>query len=119
MFGNFKQLFSPLSQLFFSRTPVCGHGWIFFLLNIYKWVGGSGHYVCSRVWLILCGVGVFTSMCFCASIFGHEGQDADDVVYINWLSMVRAGLLGLEFYTPESKSWRQVMCLLTEQFSSY
>ncbi|XP_068187374.1 dipeptidyl peptidase 3 [Antennarius striatus] len=41
------------------------------------------------------------------SIFGHEGQDADDVVYINWLGMVRAGLLGLEFYTPESKSWRQ------------
>ncbi|CAG11740.1 unnamed protein product, partial [Tetraodon nigroviridis] len=41
------------------------------------------------------------------SIFGHEGQDADDVVYINWLSMVRAGLLGLEFYTPESRSWRQ------------
>lgn len=41
------------------------------------------------------------------SIFGHEGQDAQDVVYINWLSMVRAGLLGLEFYTPESKSWRQ------------
>uniref|UniRef100_A0A3B4WVI5 Dipeptidyl peptidase 3 n=1 Tax=Seriola lalandi dorsalis TaxID=1841481 RepID=A0A3B4WVI5_SERLL len=41
------------------------------------------------------------------SIFGHEDQDAEDVVYINWLSMVRAGLLGLEFYTPESKSWRQ------------
>ncbi|MED6268970.1 bifunctional diacylglycerol diphosphate phosphatase/phosphatidate phosphatase [Characodon lateralis] len=41
------------------------------------------------------------------SIFGHDQQDAEDVVYINWLSMVRAGLLGLEFYTPESKSWRQ------------
>ncbi|XP_056449594.1 dipeptidyl peptidase 3-like [Gadus chalcogrammus] len=41
------------------------------------------------------------------SIFGHEGQDAEDVVYINWLYMVRAGLLGLEFYTPESSSWRQ------------
>uniref|UniRef100_A0A671VN76 Dipeptidyl peptidase 3 n=1 Tax=Sparus aurata TaxID=8175 RepID=A0A671VN76_SPAAU len=41
------------------------------------------------------------------SIFGHDGQDAEDVVYVNWLSMVRAGLLGLEFYTPESKSWRQ------------
>ncbi|KAK7925906.1 hypothetical protein WMY93_008216 [Mugilogobius chulae] len=41
------------------------------------------------------------------SIFGHEGEDAQDVVYINWLSMVRAGLLGLEFYTPESNSWRQ------------
>ncbi|KAJ8405848.1 hypothetical protein AAFF_G00312850 [Aldrovandia affinis] len=41
------------------------------------------------------------------SIFGHEGADADEVVYVNWLTMVRAGLLGLEFYTPESKSWRQ------------
>lgn len=53
-------------------------------------------------------------MCFYVycSIFGHEAQDADDVVYINWLSMVRAGLLGLEFYTPESKSWRQVILLL-------
>ncbi|KAG9338203.1 hypothetical protein JZ751_026955 [Albula glossodonta] len=41
------------------------------------------------------------------SIFGHEGTDAEDVIYVNWLTMVRAGLLGLEFYTPESKSWRQ------------
>ncbi|XP_077448467.1 dipeptidyl peptidase 3 isoform X1 [Stigmatopora argus] len=41
------------------------------------------------------------------SIFGHEGRDAEDVVYVNWLSMARGGLLGLEFYTPESKSWRQ------------
>lgn len=48
--------------------------------------------------------------CLCCSIFGHEDQDAEDVVYVNWLSMVRAGLLGLEFYTPESKSWRQVSC---------
>ncbi|KAM6970289.1 dipeptidyl peptidase 3 [Aplochiton taeniatus] len=41
------------------------------------------------------------------SIFGHEGEDAEEIVYVNWLNMVRAGLLGLEFYTPESKSWRQ------------
>ncbi|KAJ8266167.1 hypothetical protein GJAV_G00126710 [Gymnothorax javanicus] len=41
------------------------------------------------------------------SIFGNEGADAEEVVYVNWLTMVRAGLLGLEFYTPESKSWRQ------------
>ncbi|XP_054610474.1 dipeptidyl peptidase 3 [Dunckerocampus dactyliophorus] len=41
------------------------------------------------------------------SIFGHEDQDAEDVVYVNWLSMVRGGLLGLEFYTPENKNWRQ------------
>ncbi|XP_034033982.1 dipeptidyl peptidase 3 isoform X1 [Thalassophryne amazonica] len=41
------------------------------------------------------------------SVFGHDGQEAEEVVYVNWLSMVRAGLLGLEFYTPENKSWRQ------------
>lgn len=40
-------------------------------------------------------------------IFGHEGTDADSIVYINWLNMVRAGLLGLEFYTPENYKWRQ------------
>lgn len=30
-----------------------------------------------------------------------------DVVYTNWLLMVRAGVLGLEYFTPESKTWRQ------------
>ncbi|XP_069750155.1 dipeptidyl peptidase 3 [Narcine bancroftii] len=40
-------------------------------------------------------------------IFGHEGTDADDVIYVNWLTMVRAGVLGLEFYTPENQKWRQ------------
>ena len=47
-------------------------------------------------------------MLFSYRIFGHEGADADNIVYINWLNMVRAGLLGLEFYTPENKNWRQV-----------
>lgn len=28
-------------------------------------------------------------------IFGHEGADGDDIVYANWLSMARAGLLAL------------------------
>ena len=41
-------------------------------------------------------------------IFGFEGADAEDVVYVNWLNMVRDGLLALEFYTPEASSWRQV-----------
>uniref|UniRef100_A0A673UBQ9 Dipeptidyl peptidase 3 n=1 Tax=Suricata suricatta TaxID=37032 RepID=A0A673UBQ9_SURSU len=40
-------------------------------------------------------------------IFGFEGADAEDVIYVNWLNMVRAGLLALEFYTPETSSWRQ------------
>lgn len=30
------------------------------------------------------------------------------MIYVNWLNMVRAGLLALEFYTPETSSWRQV-----------
>lgn len=54
---------------------------------------------------------VLLCLSLCSSIFGHEGQDAEDVVYVNWLSMVRAGLLGLEFYTPKSKSWGQVIFL--------
>ena len=30
------------------------------------------------------------------------------MAYINWLSMVRAGFLGLEFYNPVTKNWGQV-----------
>jgi len=41
------------------------------------------------------------------SIFGHNGQEADDIFYINWLIMARAGLRALEFYTPETKKWGQ------------
>jgi len=42
-------------------------------------------------------------------MFGHEASEGEvtDVVYGNWLIMVRAGLLGLEFYTPSSGTWRQ------------
>ena len=45
-------------------------------------------------------------------VFGHAEQpDAvggvHDIVYINWLLMARAGLVGLEFYTPETNGWRQ------------
>lgn len=41
------------------------------------------------------------------SIFGHEGQDADDIMYVNWLNMARAGILGLEFYSPANETWKQ------------
>lgn len=41
------------------------------------------------------------------SIFGHSGQDADDIIYINWLNMVRSGLMSLEYYSPESRRWGQ------------
>ncbi|XP_065839251.1 dipeptidyl peptidase 3-like [Oscarella lobularis] len=40
-------------------------------------------------------------------IFGYEGQAADDIIYVNWLLMVRAGVVGLEFFSPETKIWRQ------------
>lgn len=45
---------------------------------------------------------------FCFRIFGHHGNDADDIIYINWLNMVRAGLLALEFYSPDTHTWGQV-----------
>jgi dipeptidyl-peptidase III len=41
------------------------------------------------------------------AVFGHAGEAAEDIVYINWLNMVRAGVCGLEFYTPTTAKWRQ------------
>lgn len=45
-------------------------------------------------------------------VFGVEHKDdgsgaISDVTYVNWLLMVRAGLTGLEFFTPSTKQWRQ------------
>jgi len=47
-------------------------------------------------------------------VFGHTDAAAvvaaggiHDITYTNWLLMVKAGLGGLEFYTPETKAWRQ------------
>ncbi|CBZ23453.1 metallo-peptidase, Clan M-, Family M49 [Leishmania mexicana MHOM/GT/2001/U1103] len=34
-------------------------------------------------------------------------KEQQDVIYVCWLNMVRAGLVGLEFYTPEKHQWRQ------------
>jgi len=41
------------------------------------------------------------------SLFGHNGKEADDIFYINWLIMVRAGIRALEFYTVDTKKWGQ------------
>lgn len=41
------------------------------------------------------------------AIFGHENQQADDVMFISYLSMARAGLTSLEFYDPETSKWGQ------------
>lgn len=36
-------------------------------------------------------------------IFNYEGQEAEDVLYIMYLNMARAGLTALEFYDPAAK----------------
>uniref|UniRef100_A0A7S4NQS1 Dipeptidyl peptidase 3 n=1 Tax=Guillardia theta TaxID=55529 RepID=A0A7S4NQS1_GUITH len=43
------------------------------------------------------------------SLFGHSASadEVSDVTYVNWLIMVRAGLLSLEYFTPENSKWRQ------------
>ncbi|XP_053986648.1 dipeptidyl peptidase 3 [Hylaeus volcanicus] len=41
-------------------------------------------------------------------IFGHEGSKADDIIYVNWLSLLWNGCAkALEFYQPSTKKWLQ------------
>uniref|UniRef100_A0A7E4VIE1 Dipeptidyl peptidase 3 n=1 Tax=Panagrellus redivivus TaxID=6233 RepID=A0A7E4VIE1_PANRE len=53
-------------------------------------------------------VGYFLS-CFpdVLNIFGHEGDAAENIKYVNWLAQLRAGLVSLEVYQPEAKKWGQ------------
>lgn len=42
------------------------------------------------------------------SIFGYDNEDeASDLIYVNWLNLLRNGIIGLEFYTPKTSQWRQ------------
>jgi len=40
-------------------------------------------------------------------IFGHSGAEAEDIKYVNWLSMVHAGVKGLEMFSPAVGEWKQ------------
>jgi len=40
-------------------------------------------------------------------IFGHNGHQAKDIKYVNWLSMVLKGVQGLERFSPASGEWKQ------------
>ncbi|XP_072940333.1 dipeptidyl peptidase 3 isoform X2 [Epargyreus clarus] len=41
-------------------------------------------------------------------IFGYEGQEADDVMYVNWLSLLWNGAAkATEMYQPSTKTWLQ------------
>lgn len=42
------------------------------------------------------------------SIFGHENFEADDIIYVNWLSLLWTGCAkALEMYQPSTKKWLQ------------
>ncbi|XP_046646528.1 dipeptidyl peptidase 3-like isoform X1 [Daphnia pulicaria] len=41
-------------------------------------------------------------------IFGHEGEKAQDIIYVNWLSLLLNGSTrAMEFYNPKTQSWMQ------------
>lgn len=41
-------------------------------------------------------------------IFGHEGDKAQDIIYVNWLSLLLNGSTrAMEFYNPKTQSWMQ------------
>ncbi|KRT81096.1 Peptidase, partial [Oryctes borbonicus] len=40
------------------------------------------------------------------SIFGYNGSQADDIIYVNWLSLTWAGLCALEMWDP-NRGWLQ------------
>jgi dipeptidyl-peptidase III len=37
----------------------------------------------------------------------QDPKEAENIFYVNWLQMLRAGLRALEFYTPELHQWGQ------------
>ncbi|XP_017761362.1 PREDICTED: dipeptidyl peptidase 3 [Eufriesea mexicana] len=42
------------------------------------------------------------------SIFGHEGSEADNIMYVNWLCLLWTGCArALEMYQPSTKKWLQ------------
>ena len=38
-------------------------------------------------------------------IFGFTGAEAENVIYVNWLSMVQMGIESLKVYNPSIKKW--------------
>jgi len=50
-------------------------------------------------------VGLF--LCFEKEILDIFGHTDDDVSYVNWMSELRAGIMGLKYYHPETDKWGQ------------
>uniref|UniRef100_A0A646QCZ7 Dipeptidyl peptidase 3 n=1 Tax=Hemiscolopendra marginata TaxID=943146 RepID=A0A646QCZ7_9MYRI len=40
-------------------------------------------------------------------IFGFDGDEAEDIIYVNWLSLLLTALKGLEMYQPDVQKWGQ------------
>ncbi|KAL1460808.1 hypothetical protein WDU94_012751 [Cyamophila willieti] len=40
-------------------------------------------------------------------VFGFEGEEAETIMYVNWLTMCYAGLKALEMYQPNTSKWLQ------------
>lgn len=40
-------------------------------------------------------------------IFGFSGAECEDIKYVNWVSMVHAGVKGLEMFSPTAMEWKQ------------
>ena len=46
---------------------------------------------------------------FFLRIFGYEGEEAQNVIYVNWLSLLWNGAAkATEMYQPANKTWLQV-----------
>uniref|UniRef100_A0A336LK82 CSON009970 protein n=1 Tax=Culicoides sonorensis TaxID=179676 RepID=A0A336LK82_CULSO len=43
-----------------------------------------------------------------SKIFGHLDETIiEDLIYVNWLSLIQKGVVALEFYNPQHKNWLQ------------
>lgn len=52
---------------------------------------------------------VYFSVLTCKRIFGYKAEEAENVIYVNWLSLLwNACAKALELYQPATKSWLQV-----------
>ncbi|KAJ3450643.1 dipeptidyl peptidase [Anaeramoeba flamelloides] len=43
-------------------------------------------------------------------IFGVEDEDMEDTIYSNWLILLRGSVLGMMYYFPKDKMWKQAHC---------
>lgn len=46
-------------------------------------------------------------LCFEKEILDIFGHNDDDVAYVNWMSELRAGIMGLKYYHPQTDKWGQ------------